>query len=100
MSLDTCEGARWSAYISPGMTMTPCSFDNQGKGWGVDLRKYNIEEAWNSETFERFRKQFRMSCPQCDKRDLCMGGCPIYSSVVLCKNYQTGLTAMDTIPCG
>lgn len=100
MSLDTCEGARWSAYISSGMTMTPCSFDSQGKGWGVDLRKYSIEEAWNSEAFERFRKQFRRSCPQCDKRILCMGGCPIYSSVVLCEKYQTGFTAMDTIPCG
>lgn len=88
MSLDTCEGARWSAYISPRMMMTPCSFDWQGKGWGVDLRRCSIEEAWNSENFERFRRQFRISCPQCDKRDSCMGGCPIYPSVVLCEDYR------------
>ena len=28
-SFDTCEGGRWSAYITSDMKMLPCSFDNQ-----------------------------------------------------------------------
>lgn len=83
-SLDTCEGARWSAYISSDMKMMPCSFDNQDLRWAVDLRKYTIQEAWQSKEFEDFRNCFRLSCPDCTDRILCMGGCPIRPEVVLC----------------
>ncbi|MBQ7617651.1 MAG: radical SAM protein, partial [Desulfovibrio sp.] len=83
-SLDTCEGARWSAYITPDLKMLPCSFDNQEQRWAVDLRKYSIQEAWHSEVFEDFRNHFRNSCPQCPKRNLCLGGCPICPEIVLC----------------
>lgn len=41
-SLDTCEEARWSAYISSDMKMMLCSFDNQEMRWAVDLRKPGI----------------------------------------------------------
>lgn len=83
-SLDTCEGARWSAYISADMKMMPCSFDNQKQRWAVDLRKSTIEDAWYSLEFESFRNCFRSACPNCDKREYCMGGCPIVPEVVLC----------------
>lgn len=84
-SLDTCEGARWSAYISPDMKMMPCSFDNQEMRWAVDLRKYTIKEAWNSTQFENFRDYFRTACPDCENRLSCMGGCPIRPEIVVCK---------------
>lgn len=84
-SLDTCEGARWSAYITPDMKLLPCSFDNQSQKWAVDLRTHSIAEAWNSETFDDFRNHFRNACPNCDKRQFCMGGCPICPDIVLCK---------------
>ena len=90
-SLDTCEGARWSAYISSDMKMMPCSFDNQDMRWAVDLRKFTIEEAWNSGEFEKFRTHFKISCPECGERTLCMGGCPIRPEIVLCdrkKSFQ------------
>ena len=67
-SLDTCEGARWSAYITPDMKMLPCSFDNQELKWAVDLKTYSIQEAWNSETFEKFRNCFKEACPSCAQR--------------------------------
>jgi radical SAM protein with 4Fe4S-binding SPASM domain len=85
-SLDTCEGARWSAYITPDMKMLPCSFDNQKQRWAVDLRKYSIKEAWDSDVFENFRNHFKSACPDCSKRRVCMGGCPITPEVVLCRN--------------
>ncbi len=84
-SLDTCEGARWSAYISSDMKMMPCSFDNQEMRWAVDLKKYTIQEAWNSRKFEDFREYFRTACPACEKRLACMGGCPIRPEIVICK---------------
>lgn len=43
--LDTCEGGRWSAYITPDMKLLPCSFDNQEQKWAVDLAQYSIAEA-------------------------------------------------------
>ena len=85
-SLDTCEGARWSAYISADMKMMPCSFDNQEKRWSVDLRKYTIKEAWESEAFHSFRNQLKSACAGCEKRSLCMGGCPIRPEIVLCPD--------------
>lgn len=84
-SLDTCEGARWSAYISPDMKMMPCSFDNQEMRWAVDLRSHTIEEAWKSREFEDFRNHFRTACPNCAVRSDCMGGCPIRPEIVLCS---------------
>lgn len=82
--LDTCEGGRWSAYITPDMKLLPCSFDNQEQKWAVDLAKHSIAEAWESDTFNDFRNHFVQSCPDCKHRTLCMGGCPIVPEIVLC----------------
>lgn len=93
-SLDTCEGARWSAYITPDMKMLPCSFDNQEQRWAVDLRTNTIKEAWESDQFEEFRNYFRNSCPSCEKREYCMGGCPIRPEIVLCNKKQLNYICM------
>lgn len=95
-STDTCEGARWSAYISPDMKMMPCSFDNQALRWAVDLRTHTIQEAWNSPVFEDFRGHFRRSCPRCIHQKSCMGGCPICPEIVLCSSKdRTASTTHD-----
>lgn len=88
-SVDTCEGARWSAYITSDMLMLPCSFDNQSKRWAVDLRSHTIQEAWDSSVFEDFRRYFRQSCPDCEHRSACMGGCLICREVVLCPGHTS-----------
>ena len=84
-SLDTCEGGRFSCYISADMYMTPCSFD-QERRYYVSLQGKTIEEVWNSELFESFRQKLLHSCPDCDKRDLCMGGCPLMPEIVFCNS--------------
>lgn len=84
-SLDTCEGARWSAYVTSDMKMLPCSFDNQEQRWAVDLRTHTIKQAWESSEFENFRDHFRNACPSCEKREQCMGGCPVRPEIVLCE---------------
>lgn len=83
-SLDTCEGGRWSAYITADMKMLPCSFDNQEKRWSVDLKNNSIKDAWDSDEFNEFRNHFLKACPDCKNRNICMGGCPIRPEIVLC----------------
>jgi len=84
-AIDTCEGARFSCYISPDMVLLPCSFD-QPKKFGVSLRAHTIEEAWNSKPFGDFRRILGSRCPSCIQRDNCMGGCPLLPEIVLCDN--------------
>ena len=86
-SLDTCEGGRYSCYIGADMVMVPCSFD-QEKRYEVSLKDMSIEEAWNSEPFERFRDSMRRSCPDCEKRELCLGGCPLMPEIVFCDSEE------------
>ncbi len=88
-SLDTCEAARFSAYIAPDMMMTPCSFDQEYK-WGISLREYSIQDAWEHKKFNDFRNTLQRSCPYCSKRASCLGGCPIKKEIVLCKTLQEG----------
>lgn len=84
-SLDTCEGGRYSCYISADMQMTPCSFD-QSKKYYVSLKDKTIEEAWNSDKFNEFRSIMEHSCPNCKKRELCRGGCPLMPEIVFCDS--------------
>lgn len=84
-SLDTCEGGRFSCYIGADMVMSPCSFDQKGQ-YGVKLNPCTIEEAWNSVSFERFRNRMRSACSGCEKRELCLGGCPIMPEIVFCNS--------------
>lgn len=87
MTLDTCEGGRYSCYISSEMVMSPCSFDREEK-YGVSLRGRTIREVWNSTQFEQFRNSLKHSCPDCPDREFCMGGCPLVPEVALCGRKQ------------
>lgn len=84
-SLDSCEGARFSMYVTSDMKALPCSFDNQKLRWAYDLTGHTIQEAWESEPFEQFRNIHRNACPGCEMRHECRGGCPICPQVVLCE---------------
>lgn len=90
-SMDTCEGGRFSAYITADMKMLPCSFDNQELRWAVDLNTSTIQEAWDSKKFNDFRSHFKHSCPGCKHRESCMGSCPIRREIVLCNNPEKNL---------
>lgn len=67
MSIDSCEGARMSAYITPDMRMMPCSFADK-RDWSIPIDDIkDINWIWNeSKTFNKFReilKQKQCSCP-------------------------------------
>jgi radical SAM protein with 4Fe4S-binding SPASM domain len=82
-TLDTCEAARFSAYVSSSMMMSPCSFDRIEK-YAVSLIDNTVEEVWKSDVFETFRNNFRMNCKTCLKYKDCLGGCPLIPEIVLC----------------
>ena len=82
-SVDSCEGARFSMYISSDMIALPCSFDVD-KRYGVSLNGSSIKQAWESDSFNRFRESQLNACLGCDKREACYGGCPLDRSINLC----------------
>jgi len=87
-SIDTCEGGRWSMYISADMMALPCSFDQEMR-WGVKLdSRTTIQNVWNGAYFEDFRNSFRTSCKACKDVVECKGGCPIKKQVVLCDRKE------------
>ena len=90
-STDTCEGGRWSMYITSDMKALPCSFDNQELKWAYDISNDTIQNAWNSKQFDEFRSHFKNSCSGCSKRNECMGGCPIRREIVLCNRKEKDL---------
>lgn len=84
-SIDSCEGGRFSMYITPDMKAIPCSFDNQEMRWAYDISNDTIQNAWNSKQFGEFRNHFKNSCLGCKNRLSCYGGCPIRRETVLCN---------------
>ena len=65
--IDSCEGSRMSAYISPSMQMIPCSYADPKK-YAVQIdKKHDISYIWNhSMNFRSFRsilKKNAFSCP-------------------------------------
>ncbi len=84
-SIDSCEAGRFSCYIDSDMNMMPCSFD-QKQEFKISIKHLSIEKAWNSKPFDKFRNKMHSACPNCDKRNLCLGGCPIVPKIVLCEN--------------
>ena len=90
-SIDFCEGGRHSMYIDAHMNAMPCSFGNQDSKWFVSLYEHTIQEAWDSDVFNKFRYSLSHSCPNCSKRNSCAGGCPICSDIVLCNNPERDL---------
>lgn len=87
-SVDTCEAARFSMYITSDMIALPCSFDNVNMKYAFDLKNGTIEDAWNSKEFDRFRAGFKTSCAKCSDRKKCLGGCPLEPSITLCQRKE------------
>lgn len=57
MSVDSCEGARMSCYISSDMNLMPCSFCNHDEE-GQSILDSSIQEVWKTgNKFENFRNK-------------------------------------------
>ncbi|AWW26905.1 SPASM domain-containing protein [Acetobacterium sp. KB-1] len=83
-SIDACEAARFSMYIDSELAAYPCSFDNQTGQYKVELKPASIQEAWDSEMFEKFRSNNKEKCASCDKGNICNSGCHLGLGIDLC----------------
>lgn len=88
-TVDFCEAARFSAYISEDLFLYPCSFMNDISGAGIDLRKHSLQEGWRSgEEFVKMRERLSkfgaqshsiLACQTCEDYGMCHGGCQIFN---------------------
>lgn len=83
--VDSCDSARFSAFISEDLKMFPCSFMINSNDFG-DLRKDSLINIWkNSELFNNHRnKILKNSCKSCEYEKECKGGCVFLPSINLC----------------
>ena len=88
--IEACEAGRFSAYITPYNKLVPCSFEKD-ENYAVSLDQISIEEAWESEPFERFRSKQNHRCVGCGDHESCLGGCPIVSKITLCDRVSKTL---------
>lgn len=64
MSIDTCEAARMSAYITPDMKFMPCSFADESI-WSIPIEN-NLHTIWQEgSAFIKFRKTLSLQQNQC-----------------------------------
>ena len=85
-SIESCEAARFSMFISENLYMFPCSFmidDHLGE----KLTGNNMQQIWrNSTLFTNFRnKNISDQCFSCSQKVTCKGGCPILPEINLCN---------------
>lgn len=91
VSVDYCEGGRFSMYISADMVAMPCSFANQDTSWYYKLDdKHTIKDAWDSDIFNKFRNILNNQCQGCIKKEYCGGGCPFIPNICLCEEKSKG----------
>lgn len=64
-SLEFCEAARFSMYIDCELNAFPCSFGHDNADYSVNLHENSIEEAWESDNFQRFRHTQEKACEGC-----------------------------------
>jgi radical SAM protein with 4Fe4S-binding SPASM domain len=86
-SLEKCEAARFSMYVSEDMKMYPCSF-MAGNFDGIPITDNNIQNEWvNNELFRIMRKKIAQNqCGGCNVQLLCSGGCPIFPEINFCDD--------------
>ncbi len=84
--IDSCDSARFSAFISEDLRMYPCSFMINDKGYG-DLTKDSLINIWkNNGLFNRHRNLIKGNpCSSCSFEQDCKGGCVYLPDINLCS---------------
>lgn len=83
--IESCEAARFSAFISEDMKMYPCSFMAGTSKYG-NLRKLSLKEIWlhNHVFIEHRDKIANNICSSCKSLSLCNGGCVFMPEINQC----------------
>lgn len=85
---DSCDSARFSAFISEDLKMYPCSFMINSDGYG-NLRNESLLNVWQKNNmFVSHRDSITQNkCVSCELRKDCKGGCVFLPSINLCKDH-------------
>jgi radical SAM protein with 4Fe4S-binding SPASM domain len=87
-TVDFCEAARFSAYVSEDLLFYPCSFMNDVSSNGINLKTTTLTDGWrHGEEFVRLRQRLKTpgtqaypikECETCSSYHFCHGGCQIF----------------------
>lgn len=82
---ESCEAARFSAFISEDLKMYPCSFMVNSNAYG-NLHSDTLIEIWKNNKFfkENREKILNVNCSSCVLRNECRGGCVFMDKINLC----------------
>lgn len=84
--IESCEAARFSAFISEEAKMYPCSFMANTNDYG-DLRRNTLVDIWqNNQAFINHRnKILNNGCENCQMQSICNGGCVFLNDINNCR---------------
>lgn len=84
--IESCESARFSAFISEDLRMYPCSFMVNTHLFG-DLKSQSLIDIWhNHPAFVTHRERIKNnSCSTCKVQNLCNGGCVFFPEINQCR---------------
>lgn len=87
--VESCEAARFSAFISEDLRMFPCSFMAGTAQYG-ELRETSLLEIWRSNPhFIAMRNaRLRGECGGCTLFRACKGGCHFLPEINLCRSQR------------
>lgn len=87
--VESCEAARFSAFVNENMKMYPCSFMSETNYYG-DLREQSLVEIWkNNSYFKNFRNQGLVDrCIGCSHLEVCNGGCKFLDEINFCDIFK------------
>jgi len=96
--IDSCDSARFSAFISEDMKMFPCSFMINSKAFG-DLRQNSILDIWKSnDLFNNHRNKIKGNkCQSCCLEQDCKGGCVFLPQINLCNITSVALFLLKVL---
>lgn len=92
ISLEGCDAARFSLFVSERMQVYPCSFMVETGQPGIPLRGTSLLEIWqNHPLFSGFRSAHQKGgCADCVTRGECLSGCPLFPEMNLCDSNRVG----------
>lgn len=84
--IESCEAARFSAFISEDLKMYPCSF-MINEEWCGDLRLHSLKDIWQKNVFfHKFRDNALPGhCVGCKFVGVCKGGCRLFEEINFCR---------------
>ncbi len=75
--LDMCGAAKMTCCVSPAGNVYPCAFLQEEPFKAGNIRRDGFQDLWdNAPVFNNLRSLHVSTCLECERFDVCRGGCP------------------------